>query len=63
MEKTVYDLAQWLDGRVEGDASRSVLGVAALEGAGEADISFVESERNVQQALASQAGCLLAPPG
>ena len=63
MEKTVSDLARWLEGRAEGDVNRKILGVAALESAGDSDISFLESTRNLPQALESQAGCLLAPSG
>ncbi|MBI4464102.1 MAG: UDP-3-O-(3-hydroxymyristoyl)glucosamine N-acyltransferase [Acidobacteria bacterium] len=63
LEKTVNDLALWLEGEAEGDANRRVSGVAPLEAAGEIEISFVESERTLPQAMASRAGCLLAPPG
>ena len=63
IEKTVSDLALWLEGEAEGEADRRVCGVAPLEAAGEGEISFVESERNLPQAMASRAGCLLAPPG
>ena len=63
IEKTVSDLALWLDGKAEGEASGRLSGVAPLEAAGVGEISFVESERNLAQAMASGAGCLLAPPG
>ena len=64
--KTVDELARWLGGEPEGDLARPVTGAAALESAGAADVAFLDSkqdsERNARQALASQAGCLLAPP-
>ncbi|MBI1954871.1 MAG: UDP-3-O-(3-hydroxymyristoyl)glucosamine N-acyltransferase [Acidobacteria bacterium] len=63
MEKTVQDLARWLGGEPEGELSKVLSGVGSLESAGEGDVSFLESERNVAQAMASRAGCLLAPPG
>jgi UDP-3-O-[3-hydroxymyristoyl] glucosamine N-acyltransferase len=70
-KKTVDELARWLGGEPEGDLARPLTGAAALESAGVADVAFLDShqhsnrdsERNVRQAQASQAGCLLAPPG
>ena len=63
MEKTVNELADWLSGVAEGLSNQPLSGVAPLEKAGEHDISFVETARNLPQAMASRAGCLLAPPG
>jgi len=63
MEKTVHELAQWLEGRVEGDVGKAILGAAALEAAGDTELSFVDSQRSLPPALASRAGCLLAGPG
>ena len=63
IEKTVEELARWRGGEAEGDTQKALSGVAPLETAGEAEVSFLESERNRPQALASGAGCLLAPPG
>ena len=63
IEKTVEELARWLGGEAEGDLTRRVSGVAPLETATERDVSFLESERNLPQAAASRAGCLVAPPG
>lgn len=60
--KTVDQLARWLGGEPEGDLARPLTGAAALESAGASDVAFLDSERNVRQALASGAGCLLAPP-
>jgi UDP-3-O-[3-hydroxymyristoyl] glucosamine N-acyltransferase len=57
------ELARWLGGEPEGDLARPLAGAAALETAGASDVAFLDSERNLRQALASQAGCLLAPPG
>ncbi|MBI4461005.1 MAG: UDP-3-O-(3-hydroxymyristoyl)glucosamine N-acyltransferase [Acidobacteria bacterium] len=63
IEKTVEDLARWLGGEPEGQSHRVLRGVQSLEAAVETDVSFLESERNLAQAIASRAGCLLAPPG
>ena len=60
--KKVGELAQFLEAEAEGDTSRSISGVAPLESAGVSELSFVESERSLEQAAASGAGCLLAPP-
>ncbi len=62
-EKTVDDLARLVGGKTEGAPTRIISGVASLESAGEGDASFLESERNLKQAIASCAGCLVAPPG
>ena len=61
--KTVQELARWLSGEPEGEVGRVLSGVAPLDTAGEGELSFVESERNLPQAAASSAGCLLVPPG
>ena len=63
MEKTVQDLARWLGGEPEGELNKVLSGVRSLESAGEMDVSFLESEHNAAQAMASRAGCLLAPHG
>ena len=63
IEKTVNDLARLVGGEAEGTLASLVSGVAPLESAGEEDVSFLESERNLKQAIVSRAGCLLAPPG
>ncbi|MBI3896105.1 MAG: UDP-3-O-(3-hydroxymyristoyl)glucosamine N-acyltransferase [Acidobacteria bacterium] len=62
-KKTVQDLARWLAGEPEGELDKLLSGVQSLETAGETDVSFLESERNAAQAMASRAGCLLASPG
>jgi UDP-3-O-[3-hydroxymyristoyl] glucosamine N-acyltransferase len=63
MEKTVNELAQLLNGQAEGGVQAKLGGVAPLESATAADLSFLESERSLADALESKAGCLLAPPG
>ncbi|MBI4463743.1 MAG: UDP-3-O-(3-hydroxymyristoyl)glucosamine N-acyltransferase [Acidobacteria bacterium] len=60
--KTVQELAAWLGGEPEGDRAKVLSGVAPLESAGEGELSFLESERTLALASASQAGCLLVPP-
>ncbi|MBI2815990.1 MAG: UDP-3-O-(3-hydroxymyristoyl)glucosamine N-acyltransferase [Acidobacteria bacterium] len=62
-EKSVSELSQSLGAAAEGDLERRISGVAPLESASRTDISFVESERNLRQAVASEAGCVLVPQG
>ena len=61
--KTVEELARLLGALAEGNLQARLSGAAQLGTAGETDLSFVESERNANEALASRAGCLLAPAG
>ena len=63
LEISVEELAHRLGGQAEGEIKRRITGVASLEAAQTADLSFLESERNLPQALGSRAGCLLALPG
>jgi UDP-3-O-[3-hydroxymyristoyl] glucosamine N-acyltransferase len=60
---TVEELARLLEAQAEGDTQLRLSGVAPLQTAGESELSFVESERSMKEALASRAGCLLAPAG
>jgi UDP-3-O-[3-hydroxymyristoyl] glucosamine N-acyltransferase len=63
IERTVQEIAQFLGAQAEGDIQRRISGAASLSAARESDLSFVESERSADEAVASRAGCLLAPPG
>ena len=58
----VAEIAGWLSAPFEGDGDREIRSVAALESAGESDVSFVGNRRAAQSALISAAGCLLVPP-
>ena len=57
----VRELAQWLGAEFEGDGEVEIAGVAPVESAGPADISFINSRKAAQQAEASAAGCLIVP--
>jgi len=57
----VRELAQWLGAEFEGDGEVEIAGVAPIESAGPADISFINSRKAAQQAEASAAGCLIVP--
>jgi len=58
----VEQIAQQLSAPWEGDAGREIGGVAALEEAGPAEVSFVEGKKAEKRAAESRAGCLLARP-
>jgi UDP-3-O-[3-hydroxymyristoyl] glucosamine N-acyltransferase len=57
------ELAKWLGGTVEGDAARTVSGVASIESAGAADLSFAAGRKAAEMAAVTRAGCLLVAPG
>src|SRR5690349_7748200 len=60
VQVTVGELAAQLGGAVEGDGALVLTGAAPLEAAVESQVSFVETERALDAAKASRAGCLLA---
>jgi UDP-3-O-[3-hydroxymyristoyl] glucosamine N-acyltransferase len=58
------ELAERLGGRpVEGDGSREVRGVAALDSGGPDEVGFVRSAKNAAELAASRIGAVIAPPG
>jgi UDP-3-O-[3-hydroxymyristoyl] glucosamine N-acyltransferase len=57
----VRELAAWLGATYEGDGEREIAGVAPLESAGPADLSFVANRKALAAAEASPAGCLIVP--
>lgn len=63
MKRTLAELAERVGGRLEGDPSREVHGVAALGEAGPTDVAFVAGDRYRAAAAASKAGCLVVPEG
>jgi len=58
----VRELAEWLGATFEGDGEKEISGVAPLETAGGAEVSFVANQKAARQAESSAAGCLLVPP-
>ncbi|MHB0996268.1 MAG: UDP-3-O-(3-hydroxymyristoyl)glucosamine N-acyltransferase [Elusimicrobiales bacterium] len=63
MNLTAGDIAKLAEGDLKGDASARILTAAPLEKACEADLAFLADPDLAQAALASRAGCLLAPRG
>ena len=59
MAHRLADLAELVEGRVEGDPEREVEAVRPLDTAGPRDLSFLNHPRYRAQALASAAGALL----
>ena len=57
----VRELAEWLGATFEGDGEIELAGVAPLETAGPADVSFIGSRKAAAEAGQSAAGCLLVP--
>jgi UDP-3-O-[3-hydroxymyristoyl] glucosamine N-acyltransferase len=60
---TLAQIATALGATLEGDPSRVLRGVAPLDTAGPADVSFVTDLRYAAAAQTSRAGAFLAPPG
>lgn len=58
---TTSEIAALLRATVEGDPLAEILGGGALESAGAAEISFVESAKARKSAASSRAGCLIVP--
>lgn len=61
MQKTVGEIAVLIGGRVMGDPTMVMTGVASLASAGPGDIAFIETDQQMEQAMASSAGCLVVP--
>ena len=57
----VKELAQWLGAGFEGNGEVEISGVAPIELAGPADISFIYSRKAALQAETAAAGCLIVP--
>jgi UDP-3-O-[3-hydroxymyristoyl] glucosamine N-acyltransferase len=62
-EITVAELAAHVGGRVRGDETVLIKGIASLESAGEGEIAFVEDKRLMESAGTSGASCLIVPEG
>jgi len=63
MNLTAADIAQLAEGSLKGDGALRITGAAPLEKAGPSDLAFLADPAMAPAALASKAGCLLAPLG
>ncbi|MBI5630367.1 MAG: UDP-3-O-(3-hydroxymyristoyl)glucosamine N-acyltransferase [Elusimicrobia bacterium] len=61
VNKTVGEIAELVGGEAAGDPSFQIASAAGLSEAGPQDISFLGNPKYLQEAAASQAGCLLLP--
>ncbi|MFN2325226.1 MAG: UDP-3-O-(3-hydroxymyristoyl)glucosamine N-acyltransferase [Gemmatimonadales bacterium] len=59
---TAQAVADLVGGRLLGNGTQGLTGLATLETAGEADLSFLSGARYLPHFLASRAGCVLVPP-
>ena len=60
MKWQVAKLAEAVQGRVSGDGSVEITGIASIESASTGDLVFVEDEKSLQRALASSASAVVA---
>ncbi len=57
----ISEIATLLNGQLQGDGNAEVTGIAALDSAGPADLTFVDGTAALEQAKRSGAGCFLVP--
>ena len=60
MKRSLQQIAEAVDGRVQGDGSVEVCGVASIGSASQHDLVFVEEEKYLPRALQSGAGAVIA---
>jgi UDP-3-O-[3-hydroxymyristoyl] glucosamine N-acyltransferase len=63
MSRTVGELAQYLEAKLEGDPLLPISGVAGPEQAGPEDLIYLASPRQRDRAASSPARCVIARPG
>lgn len=63
MEKSLKELAACLGGRIIGDENIRITGTAALDTAGEGDITFLANPRYAEKVAATRASAVIVPPG
>ena len=61
MEMTLEKIAELLGGRLEGDGSKIIRGVASFEQAGDSDITFAGDPRYLSQISKTRAAAVLVP--
>ncbi len=59
---SVAEIAEWVNGRVEGSTERNIFGPCDLDSSGPEHISFLGNSRYLKAARASGAGAILVPP-
>ncbi|WP_306533218.1 UDP-3-O-(3-hydroxymyristoyl)glucosamine N-acyltransferase [Geobacter sp.] len=61
--RTLRELADYLDGTVAGDESKTVTGVASLDDAADNQITFLANPRYAPKVATTGAGAVVLPPG
>jgi UDP-3-O-[3-hydroxymyristoyl] glucosamine N-acyltransferase len=56
-------IAQMVGGKLQGDGSHELRGVAQLEDAASDQLTFADGDRDIDRASASRSGCILVPEG
>jgi UDP-3-O-[3-hydroxymyristoyl] glucosamine N-acyltransferase len=62
-EMTVAEISAHVDGRVLGDGSILIKGIASIESASAGEIAFVEESKLLESAVETLASCLIVPEG
>ncbi len=60
MKRSLRQIAEAVEARLQGDGSVELGGVASIGSASERDLVFVEEEKNLPRALQSGAGAVIA---
>jgi UDP-3-O-[3-hydroxymyristoyl] glucosamine N-acyltransferase len=63
MEKSLKELADYLGGRVIGDADARIRGIASLDDAGEGDLTFLANPKYAAKVATTRATAVVLPPG
>ncbi|HLO25737.1 MAG TPA: UDP-3-O-(3-hydroxymyristoyl)glucosamine N-acyltransferase [Geobacteraceae bacterium] len=63
MEKSLSELAVYLDGRVIGAEDTRITGISGLDEAGEGDITFLGNVKYAQKVATTGASAVILPPG
>jgi UDP-3-O-[3-hydroxymyristoyl] glucosamine N-acyltransferase len=63
VEKSLKELAEYLEGRVIGDEQAMVSGLASLDEAGEGEITFLANPKYVAKVGTTRATAVILPPG
>ncbi|HEY6872650.1 MAG TPA: UDP-3-O-(3-hydroxymyristoyl)glucosamine N-acyltransferase [Geobacteraceae bacterium] len=63
VEKTLNELAEYLGGRVIGDGTARVRGLASLDDAGDGEITFLANPRYAPKVAVTRATAVVLPPG
>src|SRR5260221_11916887 len=63
MTRTAQELAEFLACTLEVDGTVELSGLAATESASDRDLIYVEKERHLERAAASQSRCVVIAPG